>query len=197
VSVAAGATRLRATFADFFSAGHDLHFRQSRIKLLGLCVLCVAMTATLAALGHDFVPNGFSQSWHLKFRLMAPLFGLVTLVPLWLLAKAHQRGIVLTRTGVTDHRISAQEIPWLAIDAVSEGRHFSSHFVVLRLADARDAPRSILQDLNSLLLGLSANERTVSAAGLDVSHGTLVEAILAAWRAARERGPAADARRAS
>ena len=176
---------MRATFADFFAAGHDLHFRQSRIKLFGIFVMCLAVTVALAGMGYDWMPNSFSESWHWKFRFMAPLFALVTIFPFYLLANAHEKGIVLTRTGVTDHRISSQEIPWLRIDAVGQGRNLSSRFIVLRLADAKDAPRSFLQDLNSIALGLGDNERTISAAGLDVSHKMLVEAILAGWHPAR------------
>jgi hypothetical protein len=177
---------MRATLADFFNAGHDLHFRQSRIKLFGIFVMCVAMTVTLAAIGYDWMPNQFSEGWHLRFRFMAPLFALVTVFPLYLLAKAHEKGIVLTKTGVTDHRVSSQEIPWLRIDAVNEGRHLSSRFIVLRLADAKDAPRNFLQDLNGMVLGLADDERTISAAGLDVSHKMLVEAVLAGWHSARD-----------
>ena len=185
---------MRATFSDFFNAGHDLHFRQSRIKLFGISVMCLAMTVTLAGLGYDWIPNQFSESWHLKFRFMAPLFALVTIFPFYFLANAHQKGIVLTTTGVTDHRISSQEIPWLRIDAVSEGKHVSSRFVVLRLADATDAPRNLLQHLNGMALGLGDNERTISAAGLDVGHKMLAEAVLAGWHTARHPGQAADAR---
>jgi len=188
---------MRATLPDFFAAGHDLHFRQSRIKLFGIFVMCVAVTVTLAAMGYDWMPNGFSDSWHFKFRYMAPLFALVTIVPLYLLARAHEKGIVLTRTGVTDHRISSREIPWRRIDAVSEGRNVSSRFIVLRLADARDAPRNVLQHLNGMVLGLADNERTISAAGLDVSHKLLVAAVLAGWHAAGRPRPATDARRAT
>ena len=176
---------MRATLADFFTAGHDLHFRRSRIKLFGLFVLCLAMTVALAAMGHDWIPNGFSEEWHWKFRLMAPVFALVTVFPLYQLANAHEKGIVLTRSGVTDHRIGAREIPWLRIDDVSQGRHVSSRFIVLRLADAGDAPRNFLQDLTGMVLGLADNERTVSAAGLAVSHTMLVTAILAGWHTAR------------
>jgi hypothetical protein len=188
---------MRATLNDFFNAGHDLHFRQSRIKLFAICVMCLAMTVTLAGMGYDWMPNQFSESWHLRFRFMAPLFALVTIFPFYQLANAHEKGIVLTSTGVTDHRISAQEIPWARIDAVSEGRNISSRFIVLRLADAKDAPRSFLQDLNSMALGLGDNERTISAAGLDVSHTMLVEATLAGWHAAHPPRHAPDARRAT
>jgi hypothetical protein len=186
---------MRATLPDFFSAGHALHFRQSRIKLFGIFLMCLAMTVTLAGFGYDWIPTRFSESWLLKFRFMAPLFALVTIVPLYLFANAHAKGIVLTRTGVTDHRISAREIPWARIDAVREGRHLSSRFVVLRLADAGDAPRSLLQDLNGMALGLAANERTISAGGLDVGYAMLVEAILAGWHTARH--PRHDAHRAA
>jgi hypothetical protein len=179
---------MRATLPEFFAAGHDLQFRRSRLKLLGLAVLCVAMAAALAGFGYDWIPNAFSARWHARFRFMAPFFAVVTLVPLvYQLANAHRKGIVLGRTGFTDHRVSAQEIPWARIDAVSEGRYLSSRFMVLRLADASDAPRSLLQDLNSMLLGLGANERMFSAGGLDVGHKMLVEATLAGWQVARGR----------
>ena len=187
---------MRATLLDFFNAGHDLHFRQSRIKLFGIFVMCLAVTVTLAGMGYDWMPNSFSESWHWTFRFMAPLFALVTIFPVYFLANAHEKGIVLTSTGVTDHRISSQEIPWLRIDAVSEGRKVSSRFIVLRLADAKDAPRSFLQDLNGMALGLADNERTISAAGLDVGYKMLVEAVLAGWHAARHRHPP-DARGAT
>jgi hypothetical protein len=188
---------MRATLPDFLNAGHDLHFRQSRMKLFGISVMCLAMTVWLAGMGYDWVPNSFSEWWHFKFRFMAPLFALVTIVPFYQLANAHEKGIVLTRTGVTDHRIGAQEIPWLGIDAISQGRNVSSRFIVLRLADARDAPRSFLQDLNGMALGLADYERTISAAGLDVGHKMLVEAVLAAWHAAHHPPHAPDARRAA
>ena len=188
---------MRATLPDFFSAGHHLHFHQSRIKLFGIFVMCLAMTVALAGMGYDWIPSQFSEWWRLKFRFMGPLFALVTIFPLYLLANAHKKGIVLTRTGVTDHRISSQEIPWLRIDAVSEGRNISSRFIVLRLADATDAPPNLLQDLNGMALGLEDNERTISAAGLNVGHTMLVEAVLAGWHAARHPRPAPDARRAT
>jgi hypothetical protein len=188
---------MRATLPDFFNAGHVLHFRQSRIKLFGILVMCLAMTVALAGMGYDWIPNQFSESWHLRFRFMAPLLALVTIFPFYLSANADEKGIVLTRTGVTDHRISSQEIPWLGIDAVSEGRNVSSRFIVLRLADANDAPRSFLQQLNGMALGLADNERTISAAGLDVGHKMLVEAVLAGWRTAYDRPHAPDARQAT
>src|ERR1700704_931746 len=106
---------MRATLPDFLAAGHDLHFRRSRIKLFGIFVMCLAVTAVLAGMGYDWMPNRFSEPWHWKFRCMAPLFALVTIVPFYQLANAHEKGIVLTRNGVTDHRISAQEIPWARI----------------------------------------------------------------------------------
>jgi hypothetical protein len=188
---------MRATLPDFFNAGHVLHFRRSRIKLFGISVMCLAVTVALAGMGYDWMPNSFSESWHFKFRFMAPLFALVTIFPFYQLANAHEKGIVLTSTGVTDHHTSSQEIPWLRIDAVSQGRNVSSRFIVLRLADANDAPRNLLQDLNGMALGLEDNERTISAAGLDVNHKMLVEAILAGWHAARHPRPAPDARRAT
>jgi hypothetical protein len=188
---------MRATLPDFFNAGHALHFRQSGIKLFGISVMCLAVTMALAGLGYDWIPNQFSEWSHWTLRFMAPLFALVTIVPFYLCANAHERGIVLTRTGVTDHRISSQEIPWPRIDAVNEGRNISSGFIVLRLADARDAPRNFLQHLNGMALGLADNERTIWAGGSDVSHKMLVEAILAAWHAARHPRPASDARRAT
>jgi hypothetical protein len=170
---------MRATLPDFFNAGHDLHFRQSRIKLFGIFVMCLAVTVALAAMGYDWMSNSFSEWWHWKFRFMAPLFALVTIFPFYQLLNAHEKGIVLTSAGVTDHRISSQEIPWVRIDAMREGRNISSRFIVLRLADAKDAPRNLLQDLNGMALGLEDNERTISAAGLDVSYNMLVEAIFA------------------
>jgi hypothetical protein len=188
---------MRATLADFFNAGHDLHFRQSRIKLFGIFVTCVALTVALAALGYDWMPSSFSEGWHWRFRFMAPLFALVTIFPFYFLANAHEKGIVLTKTGIADHRISSQEIPWLRIDAVNEGRNISSRFIVLRLADAKDAPRNFLQDLNGMALGLGDNERTISAAGLDVSYKMLVEAVFAGWHAAHHPRHASDARRAT
>ena len=188
---------MRATLLDFFNAGHDLHFRQSRIKLFGIFVMCLAVTVALAGMGYGWMPSPFSEWWRWTFRFMAPLFALVTIFPFYLLANAHAKGIVLTSTGVTDHRISSQEIPWLRIDAVSEGRKLSSRFIVLRLADARDAPRSFLQDLNGMALGLEKNERTISAAGLDVGYKMLVEAVVAGWHAARHPRHAPDARGAT
>ena len=188
---------MRATLFDFFNAGHDLHFRQSRIKLFGISVMCLAVTVALAGIGYDWMPNPVSESLQWKFRFMAPLFALVTIFPFYQLANAHEKGIVLTHTGVTDHRISSQEIPWLTIDAVGQGRHVSSRFIVLRLADAKDAPRNLLQTLNGMALRLEDNERTISAAGLDVGHKMLVDAILAGWHAARHPRHAPDARRAT
>jgi hypothetical protein len=73
---------MRATLPEFFSAGHDLHFRRSRIKLFGIFVLCLAVTLVLAGMGYDWMPNRFSESWHWKFRCMAPSFALVTIVVL-------------------------------------------------------------------------------------------------------------------
>jgi hypothetical protein len=188
---------MRATLPEFFNAGHALHFRQSRIKLFGIFVMCLAVTVVLAGMGYDWVPNSFSETWKGKFRFMAPLLGLVTVFPLYQLANAYKKGIVLTRTGITDHRISSQEIPWLRIDAVGEGRYVSSRFIVLRLASAKDAPRSFHQHLNGMVLGLEDNERMISAAGLNVGCKMLVEAILAGWQAARHRRPLPDARRAA
>jgi hypothetical protein len=185
---------MRATLHDFFKAGHDLHVRQSRIKLFGTFVMCLAVTVALAGIGYDWVPNLLSEDWHWKFRFMATLFALVTIFPLCLLAKAHDKGLVLTRTGVTDHRISSQEIPWLRIDAVGQARRLSSRYIVLKLADANDPPRNFLQTLNSMALGLEANERMISAAGLDVSHNVLAEAIFAAWNVARPPRSARDLR---
>jgi hypothetical protein len=186
---------MRATLAEFFKAGNELHFRQS--KLFGISVMCVAVTLSLAAMGYDWMPNSFSESWHLKFRFMAPLFAMVTVFPFYQLANAHEKGIVLTRTGVIDHRVSSQEIPWLRIDAMTERRSISSQLVVLRLASAEDAPRSLLQDLNGIVLGLADNERTISAAGLDVSHKMLVEAVLTGWHTARHPRSAPDTRHAT
>jgi len=188
---------MRATLPEFFSAGHRLHFRQSRKKLFGIFVMCLAVTVALAGIGYDWMPSPTSEWLRWKFRFMAPLMALVTIVPLCQLANAHKKGIVLTRTGVTDHRISSQEIPWLRIAAVGQGRHVSSRFVVLRLADAKDAPRNVLQYLNGMALRLEDNERTVSAAGLDVSHEMLVEAVLAGWQAAHHRRSGRDAGRAT
>lgn len=184
---------MRATFTDFFNAGHDLHFRQSRVKLFGIFALCVAVTMALAAIGYDWAPNSFSEWSRWKFQFMALLFALVTVFPLYQLANAHKKGIVLTKTGVTDHRISSRQIPWLRIDAVSEGKRLSSRFIVLRLADAGDAPRNVLQNLNGMALGLQNNERMISTAGLDASHQMLVEAFSAGWRAARQPRPPSSA----
>jgi hypothetical protein len=186
---------MRVTLPEFFKAGHALQFRRSRIKLFGIFVICLAVTVVLAGTGYDWIPNRFSEGWQWTFRFMAPLLALVTLFALYQLAHAHEKGIVLTRTGLTDHRINAREIPWHRIDAVSEGRHLSSRFVVLRLASAEDAPRSVLQVLNGVVLRLADNERMISAAGLDVGYTTLVEAILAGWHTApgqeRVTGPPA------
>jgi hypothetical protein len=188
---------VRATIPDFLNVGHTLQFPQSRLKLFGICVMCVAVTAALAGMGYDWMPNPLTDGRSERFRFMAPLFGLITLYPFYLLVNANKKGITLTRTGVADHRISSQEIPWLGIEAVREGRNVSSRFIVLQLADAKYTPESLLQSLESMALGLGESQRTISAGGLKVSHAMLVEAILAGWQSARHPRPAPATSRAT
>jgi len=78
---------------------------------------------------------------------------------------------------------------------VSEAKKHVVRFIALRLARCQRRARSFLQDLNSMALGLAANERTISAAGLAVGHNMLMEAVLAGWHTARH--PRQAPRRAS
>ena len=181
---------MRSTLPEFFNTGRSLHFSQSRTKLAAVFIMLIAMTGVLCVLGYDWIPNPLSERFREKLRFMGPFFGLVTLpCILYLLANSGKNGVVLTRVGVVDHRTGSQVIPWHRIEDVSEGGSRSSQFVILRLSDPSDAPRSLFQALNSVLLRLDDDERAISAAGLTVSHERLLEAIFAGWHAARHPQP--------
>ena len=178
--------RMRGTIADVLKTGSPLHFPQSRLQLLAIFVACVLMTLVLVSLGYDLIPNPFSERQRWTCRIMSALFVPIPLYALYALINAGQKGLVLTRTGVADHRISAKEIPWSRIVNVREGAARSSRFIVLKLSNAGDAPRSLMQSLNSFVLGLASNERIISANGLEVSHPMLTDAIVAGWLAAKK-----------
>ncbi len=190
MNIRPGQINMRSTLPEFFNTGRSLHFSQSRAKLAAVFMMLIAMTGLLCVLGYDWIPNPFSERFREKLRFMGPFFGLVTLpCILYLLANSGKKGVVLTRVGVVDHRTGSQVIPWHRIEDVSEGGSRSSQFVILRLADASDAPRSLFQTLNSMLLRLDDDERMISAAGLNVGHERLFEAIFAGWHASRHPPP--------
>jgi hypothetical protein len=183
------ATHMRGTIPEFLAEGHTLHLAQSRLELLGFFVMLLAISVFFIGTGYHWFPSQFNEQLNAKLRFMGPLFGLVTLFPFYSLVNAHRKGITLTRTGITDHRISAREIPWLGVESVREGANISSRFIVLKLSNVEDAPPNLLQSLNSRALGLGENERTISAAGLNVSHATLADVVVASWHSARQPRP--------
>jgi hypothetical protein len=180
---------MRSTIPDFLNAGHALQFRQSRLKLFGIFLMCAAMTVVNASLGYHWMPNPIIDWRIVNCQVIAPIFAMITLFAFYKMLFAHRKGIVLTKTGVADHRIGPSEIPWRRIDAVREGKNASSRVIVLRLSSAADAPKNLFLSLGSKMLGLDATEWTISAAGLKVGHDALLEAISTAWRAARPRRP--------
>lgn len=198
MTMRSGQSNTRSTLPEFLNSGNSLHFAQSRVKLFSVFVLILAVTAAMCALGYDWIPNPLSERLHEKLRFMGPFFGLVSLpFAFYFLINAGRKGVVLTRVGVTDYRTSSQIIPWHRIEDVSERGFGSSRFVVLRLSHPSDAPRSLLQALNSMVLRLDDNERTISSAGLRVSHQRLVEAIAAGWHTSLHPQPAPSAGRAT
>ena len=198
MTMRSGQSNTRSTLPEFLNSGNSLHFAQSRVKLFSVFVLILAVTAAMCALGYDWIPNPLSERLHEKLRFMGPFFGLVSLpFAFYFLINAGRKGVVLTRVGVTDYRTSSQIIPWHRIEDVSERGFGSSRFVVLRLSHPSDAPRSLLQALNSMVLRLDDNERTISSAGLRVSHQRLGEAIAAGWHTSLHPQPAPSAGRAT
>lgn len=161
MNMRSGQSNIRSTLPEFLSSGNTLHFAQSRVKLFSVFVLVVAVSGAMCALGYDWIPNPLSERLHEKLRFMGPFFGVVTLpFAFYFLLNAGRKRVVLTRVGVTDYRTSSQIVPWHRIEDVSERGFGSSRFVVLRLSDPSDAPRSLLQTLNSMVLRLDDNERS-------------------------------------
>jgi hypothetical protein len=177
---------MRGTIADLLKTGSPIHFRQSAPHLLATFMATMLVTVAFASMGYEWMPNPFFEERRWQFRFMSAMFLPISLFALYLSVNAGKKGLVLSRSGIADHRIRSKEIPWSQVDAVLEGEARLARFIVLRLSDAGDAPQSLVQRLNSSVLGLDSNERMISSTGLEVGHSVLVEAIVGAWRAGRQ-----------
>ena len=170
-------------------AGEVMEIKGSRIKLIGLFLVGILMTATAAALAFHWLPgrragdNSVALGW---FGLL--FFGLCTAVILWRLLTVGRTVITITPRGIKDRRLSADILPWSGIQRLSTTCIKSQRFIVLAV-DPSIEKRLRLALVARLSRGpnrmFGIDGLCISTVGLKVKHDTLFKECMARWQAAR------------
>ena len=170
-----------------------MEIKGSPIKLIGLFLAGLLMTAGSAALAFQWLParrpDGNSVAWG---WIGLVLFGLATAVLLWRLLTVDRTIITITSEGIKDRRLSAAAVPWSGIERLSTAQVRGQRFIVLAVHPSIEK-RIRLTLIARLTRGpnrmLGLDGLCISAVGLKVDHDTLFGVCLAHWQAAQ--GPAA------
>jgi hypothetical protein len=160
----------------------------SRKKLIGLCLLAVIMTGISAMVAFGTIavdPGSFEQAagW-----LGTLFFGAALLTGLRRIATAKRADISLSEDGFHDRRVTANPVPWDAIEGVSTWSMSGQKIMVLSLspeAEAKARPTWGARMARGANAMLGADGLCISATGMSISHDDLVDAVLERLDAAR------------
>lgn len=167
--------------------GSDVVFSVSRLRMAGLVLLGVAMTAACAfVLQRHLAPPGSFKEAAIMFGV--PFFGLCTVIAIARLLKG---GATLTigPAGIRDTRVSPDLIPWRAITGFKEIEIHRQRMMMIEIDPACE--RALQLSRLTRMMGranaaLSLKGLAITAQGLDGSFDDLVAAV----RKYRHRPPA-------
>lgn len=164
--------------------------------MLGLGVLGIGMTALSIAIGLALPPFGSVSLLHQTFGVAGALFfGGCTLLIFWQAMTTSGPVVTLTRTGIHDQRVSAQEIPWPAIGGISTWAMQGQKVMVLAVDPAVEATLG-LSTIARMSRGpnrsLGVDGLCISAQGLKTSYEDLFD-LTVAYAEAHGGGARSDA----
>ena len=106
----------------------------SPIKLLGIAVLGVIMTALSTAIAFRALSNVRPGSFAEFIGYVGMLlFGACTLFALWRALTTNGPVVTITREGIRDTRIAAEFIPWSAVNDITVWEHRRQRSIVLAI----------------------------------------------------------------
>ena len=186
-------SRSAPTVAAMIEAEEAMEIKGSPIKLIGLFLAGVLMTAGSAAWAFHWLPDRRADGYSLAWGWFGFLFfGLGTAVALWRLLTVDRTIIRITPDGIKDRRLSADVVPWSGIQRLST-KHVSGQRFIMLVVHPSIEKRIRLTLIARLTRGpnrmLGLDGLCISAVGLKVDHDTLFRVCLAHWQAAQ--GPAA------
>jgi hypothetical protein len=112
----------------------------SPVKLLGLAMLGVMMTALSAAIALRAFPRIQPGSFaEFCGYAGAVFFGACTLLALWRAFTSHGPVVTITREGIRDSRIATDLIPWSAVNDITIWKQHRQRFIVLAVDPAVEA----------------------------------------------------------
>lgn len=112
----------------------------SPIKLLGLAIIGVIMTALSTAIAlrllSNVAPGSFAEFAGYVGML---LFGACTLLAFWRAFTTRGPVVTITREGIRDRRIATDFIPWSAVNDITIWKQNRQRFIVLAVDPAVEA----------------------------------------------------------
>ncbi len=164
-----------------------IEVRGSRLKLVALGILGIAMTAGCAWVAWAGLanPGSFAQ---LAVWIGVPFFGLCTGIAFWRLATADQAVLTLSPEGIRDTRVAAEIIPWKAVRGLGTWAMQGQKILVLDV-DPEVEKRLSLTRMARWTRGanakLGADGLCITASGLQIGYDALLEAATAYTEAAQ------------
>lgn len=164
----------------------------SPIKLLGLVVLGVLMTAVSAAVAIPLFPD-FEPD--VRTRLICyfgvAFFALCTGVAAWRLVRTRGPVVTITPDGIRDIRVAPEFIPWSAVKRISTWESYGQKMMILAVDPALER-RLTLGPIARWSRGanraLGADGLCITAQGLKIDYPTLLEISQDRFQARRAGG---------
>lgn len=160
-----------------------IEIHHSPLKLAGLLVLSILMTAggvAIAALTPENLPVGIAAGG---------FFGLCTVIIAWRLVASRGPAVILTPEGIRDVRVSADFVPWTAVEGIGTWEHEGQKIMVLTLAPEFQktvAWTPVAKWTRSLNRLLGADGYCIAPTGLKTSYDALLTTASIYAEAARQ-----------
>ena len=111
----------------------------SRKKLIGLSLLAVLMTGIAAVIAFGFIPVASGSFEQAAAWIGTVFFGATLVIGLRRIATAKRIDISLSEAGFHDRRVTANPVPWDAIEDVSTWSMSGQKIMVLAVSPEAEA----------------------------------------------------------
>ncbi len=169
----------------------------SPVKMLGLAVLALLMTALSAAVAVRAFPNVRPASYAEFCGYAGSIFfPACALLILWRAFTTRGPVVTITREGIRDSRVAAELIPWSAVNDVATWEYRRQRVMVLAIDPAVEAGLNltrIARWTRGANRALGADGLCVTAQGLKIGYDELLATSLAYARASQAGATAAPA----
>lgn len=166
-----------------------VEIKASPVRMLGLAVLGLGMTALAAAVAADAIPVPPGSLAEFGGYAGTAFFGACTVLLLWRAFTARGPVVTITREGIRDVRVAAEVIPWGAVNDVKIWESNGQRVMVLAVDPAIEdwlGLTRIARWTRGANRALGADGLCITAQGLKMGFDELLSTSLAyarAWQA--------------